>query len=168
MAVAVAASLLVFLGVFPFPCLVAGGAPPSSPAPAPWPPQFHAILYANYSGALSIIDLWYDWPNAGELLYDLEWDNGTSFYYNLDASRRCRTMRFPVAVDGFLCNVWEKADFITYYEDVATRRPVRWVFYTGRSIHVMTFEEGAVLEDEKWQAPVYCFDSAAAAVASSG
>ncbi|CAA7405157.1 unnamed protein product [Spirodela intermedia] len=195
MAVAVAASLLVFLGVFPFPCLVAGGAPPSSPAPAPWPPQFHAILYANYSGALSIIDLWYDWPNGrnfniiqkqqGELLYDLEWDNGTSFYYNLDASRRCRTMRFPVgilrpnwlggatylgqvAVDGFLCNVWEKADFITYYEDVATRRPVRWVFYTGRSIHVMTFEEGAVLEDEKWQAPVYCFDSAAAAVASSG
>lgn len=23
--------------------------------------------------------------------------------------------------------------------------------------HVMTFEVGAVLEDEKWQAPVYCF-----------
>lgn len=22
----------------------------------------------------------------------------------------------------------------------------------------MTFEVGAVLEDEKWQAPVYCFD----------
>ncbi|ONK72106.1 uncharacterized protein A4U43_C04F15770 [Asparagus officinalis] len=29
---------------------------------------------------------------------------------------------------------------------------------SGRSIHVMTFEVGAVLEDEKWQAPVYCFD----------
>lgn len=28
----------------------------------------------------------------------------------------------------------------------------------GRSIHVMTFEVGAVLEDEKWQAPVYCFE----------
>ena len=29
---------------------------------------------------------------------------------------------------------------------------------TGMSSHVMTFEEGAVREDEKWQAPVYCFD----------
>ena len=28
----------------------------------------------------------------------------------------------------------------------------------GMSSHVMTFEEGAVREDEKWQAPVYCFD----------
>lgn len=27
----------------------------------------------------------------------------------------------------------------------------------GRTIHVMTFEVGAVLEDSKWQAPVYCF-----------
>lgn len=27
----------------------------------------------------------------------------------------------------------------------------------GREAHVMTFEVGAVLEDEKWQAPVYCF-----------
>lgn len=29
----------------------------------------------------------------------------------------------------------------------------------GRSIHVMTFDVGAVLEDEKWQAPVYCFEN---------
>ena len=28
----------------------------------------------------------------------------------------------------------------------------------GMSSHVMRFEEGAVREDEKWQAPVYCFD----------
>ena len=34
-------------------------------------------------------------------------------------------------VDGFLCNVWEKANFIWYYEDVVTKRPVHWVFYTG-------------------------------------
>ncbi|MCD7467177.1 hypothetical protein HAX54_004454 [Datura stramonium] len=40
--------------------------------------------------------------------------------------------------DGFLCNVWQKVDFIWYYEDVVTKRPVHWVFYTGRSIHVMT------------------------------
>lgn len=57
-----------------------------------------------------------------------------------------------------MCNVWEKVDFIWYYEDVVTKRPVHWVFYTGREANVMTFEVGAVLEDRHWQAPVYCFD----------
>lgn len=28
----------------------------------------------------------------------------------------------------------------------------------GAVVHVITFEVGAVLEDEKWQAPVYCFN----------
>lgn len=32
-----------------------------------------------------------------------------------------------------------------------------WKTIAGREAHVMTFEVGAVLEDEKWQAPVYCF-----------
>ncbi|MQL96166.1 hypothetical protein Taro_028839 [Colocasia esculenta] len=158
------------------------------PTPAPWPHQFHAVLLRNYSGSLALIDLWYDWPNGrnfniiqdqlGSLRYDLEWNNGTSFYYTLDAaSRACRTVHFDVGIlrpnwldgaqyvgqqriDGFLCNVWQKADFIWYYEDAATRRPVQWVFYTGRSVHVMTFEVGAALEDANWQAPVYCFEKA--------
>ncbi|PIN17035.1 hypothetical protein CDL12_10305 [Handroanthus impetiginosus] len=156
-----------------------------SPKPTPWPLQFHSILFANYSGSLSLIDLWYDWPNGrnfniiqnqlGKLLYDLEWNNGTSFFYTLDSSKECRSAQLEVGilrpnwlegaeylgqetVDGFLCNVWQKVDFIWYYEDVVTKRPVHWVFYTGRSIHVMTFEVGAVLEDAKWQAPVYCFE----------
>lgn len=34
-------------------------------------------------------------------------------------------------VNGFHCNVWEKVDFIRYYEDVETKRPVQWIFYTG-------------------------------------
>lgn len=29
----------------------------------------------------------------------------------------------------------------------------------GMVAHVMTFEVGAVLEDQHWQAPVYCFDN---------
>ncbi|KAF4346863.1 hypothetical protein G4B88_015484 [Cannabis sativa] len=62
-------------------------------------------------------------------------------------------------VDGFLCNVWEKVEFIWYYEDVVSKRPVHWEFYTGRNAHVMTFEVGAVLEDSKWQAPPDCFQS---------
>jgi hypothetical protein len=32
---------------------------------------------------------------------------------------------------GFDCHGCTKADFITYYEDANTRRPVKWVFYTG-------------------------------------
>uniref|UniRef100_A0A2N9FNP8 Uncharacterized protein n=1 Tax=Fagus sylvatica TaxID=28930 RepID=A0A2N9FNP8_FAGSY len=135
----------------------------------------------NDSGTLQVVDLWYDWPKGrnfniiqnqqGKLTYDLEWDNGTSFIYTL---QECRVMHFPVGilrpnwlqgatylgqrhVDGFLCNVWEKVDFIWYYEDVLTRKPVYWVFYTGYTAHVMTFEVGAVLEDAKWQAPLYCF-----------
>ncbi|RZC62165.1 hypothetical protein C5167_023926 [Papaver somniferum] len=62
----------------------------------------------------------------------------------LDGANYLRQRKF----DGFLCNIWEKTDFITYYEDVVTKRPVHWVFYTV----------GAVLEDEHWQAPTYCFD----------
>ncbi|KAL6313336.1 hypothetical protein AAG906_004171 [Vitis piasezkii] len=157
----------------------------TDPTPTPWPHQFHSILFMNYSGALEIIDLWYDWPNGrnfnimqdqlGELVYDLEWNNGTSFVYTLDAPNRCHTAQLEVGilrpnwldganylgqhqVDGFLCNLWEKVDFIWYYEDVVTKRPVHWRFYTGRTAHVMTFEVGAVLEDTKWQAPVYCFE----------
>ncbi|KAM5571495.1 uncharacterized protein ABKV19_011870 [Rosa sericea] len=158
------------------------------PTPATWPHQFHSVLYVNNSGALQMLDLWYDWPNGrnfniiqnqlGKLKYDLEWDNGTSYVYTLDSNRECRVLHFEVGilrpnwldsatylgqrhVDGFLCNVWEKVDFIWYYEDVVTKRPVHWLFYTGMSAHVMTFEVGAQLEDEKWNAPVYCFGEAA-------
>ncbi|CAH9075826.1 unnamed protein product [Cuscuta epithymum] len=155
------------------------------PVPTPWPPQFHSVLFMNNSkGTLQMLDLWYDWPNGrnfniiqnqlGKLLYDLEWNNGTSFYYTLDRNQECRTLHFPVGIlrpnwldganylgqkhmDGFLCNVWEKVDFITYYEDVVTRRPVYWAFYTGMYGHVMTFEVGKVLDDPNWQAPAYCF-----------
>lgn len=132
------------------------------PTPAAWPPQFHSILFMNNSaGQLQVVDLWYDWPSGrnfniiqnqlGKLLYDLEWDNGTSFIYTLDSNQECRVLHFPVGVlrpnwlddanylgqqeiDGFLCNVWEKVDFIWYYEDVITRRPVFWTFYTGDSL----------------------------------
>nr|XP_018912959.1 PREDICTED: uncharacterized protein At4g14100-like [Bemisia tabaci] len=157
-----------------------------NPAPADWPMQFHAVLFMNRSGILQKTDLWYDWPNGrnfniiqhqlGVLNYDLEWDNGTSFYYTLEPfEKTCKVFHFDVGIlrpdwlndanylgqrnqDSFLCNVWEKADFITYYEDVRTRRPVYWVFKTsGMTAHVMTFEVGAVLDHENWQAPVYCF-----------
>lgn len=164
---------------------IVASAAAESPTPAPWPLQFHSLLFMNYSGSLSLIDLWYDWTNGrnfniiqdqlGSVLYDLEWNNGTSFFYSLDSTKQCSSAQLEVGilrpnwldgaeylgqetVDGFLCNVWQKVHFLWYYEDVVTKRPVHWVYYTGRSIHVMTFDVGAVLDDEKWQAPVYCFE----------
>lgn len=85
----------------------------------------------------------------GVLLYDIEWNNGTSFYFTLGENGSCGIMDFGVGIprpdfldganylgteitDGFLCNVWEKVDFIWYYEDVQTKRPVRWDFYDGK------------------------------------
>ncbi|KAL6497149.1 hypothetical protein OROGR_029078 [Orobanche gracilis] len=156
------------------------------PVPSPWPVQFHSTLFMNNtSGNLQVTDLWYDYPNGrnfniiqhqlGKKLYDLEWNNGTSYYYTLDAAKECKTRHMPVGIlrpnwldganylgqvykDGFLCNVWEKVDFIWYYEDIVTKRPVYWAFYTGMVAHVMTFEVGKVLDDPHWQAPVYCFE----------
>ncbi|XP_052181054.1 uncharacterized protein At4g14100-like [Diospyros lotus] len=155
------------------------------PSPLPWPDRFHALLYMNLStGHLQISNLWYDWPRGlnvniiqkqlGPLLYDVEWNNGTTFYYTLGEGAGCSAVDFGVGIlrpdfldgaeylgtavtDGFLCNVWDKVDFMWYYEDVLTRRPVRWDFYDGISTHVMTFEVGAVLRDPLIQAPAYCF-----------
>ncbi|KAJ0090116.1 hypothetical protein Patl1_14350 [Pistacia atlantica] len=160
----------------------------STPTPRPWPDQFHALLYMNLSkGLLQISDLWYDWPRGtnvnifqkqlGVLLYDVEWDNGTTFYFTLGEPATCEVMQFEVGIprrnfldgakylgtqttDGFLCNVWEKVDFIWYFEDVVSRRPVRWDFYDGISTHVITFEVGAVLNESFIQAPSYCFSEA--------
>ncbi|XP_010525636.1 PREDICTED: uncharacterized protein At4g14100-like isoform X2 [Tarenaya hassleriana] len=121
-----------------------------TPKPQQWPLQFHAVLFINNSGSLQKTDLWYDWVNGrnfniiqkqlGELTYDLEWNNGTSFYYTLGESGKCREITFEVGilrpnwledaeyvgvrhVDGFLCNAWTKVDFIWYYEDVESKLP---------------------------------------------
>ena len=142
-------------------CTCESSSSTSTPIPAPWPEQFHALLYMNLTSThLQLSDLWYDWPKGrnvnifqkqlGEVLYDIEWNNGTSFYYTLGPNGTCRVMDFEVGIprpdfldgavylgtlvtDGFLCNVWEKVDFIWYYKDVITKRPVRWDFYDGIS-----------------------------------
>ncbi|XP_047084113.1 uncharacterized protein At4g14100-like [Lolium rigidum] len=162
----------------------AAGSP--DPTPTPWPLQFHATLLMDYHGNLSLDDLWYDWPGGLNLqairyqlaadapYYNAEWNNGTSFFYT-PARRACRSVQVRVGilrpdwlvpgaaylgrvpVGGFDCYVWSKGDFITYYEDVATGRPVKWVFYTGRTAYVMSFDPGAVLEDVERQTPAYCF-----------
>jgi len=173
----------------------AAGSP--APVPTPWPEQFHAVVFTNLTesgGRLQLIDLYYDWPKgrnlnliqnqlSGDPTYDVEWTNGTSYYFD---SGSCRTMRFPVGllppdwladgavylgrehVDGFDCHLWTKVDFVWYYEEVATGRPVRWNFFNGMQQHVMSFEVGGVLEDSMWQAPAYCFNADTANLAADG
>lgn len=133
------------------------------PIPRQWPERFHAVLYMNISdGRLQITDLWYDWSagrnvnliqkQLGDLLHDVEWNNGTSYYYTVGPNSTndgdCNVREFGVGIprpdflddatylrmeytDGFLCNLWTKLDFIWYWEDVLTQIPVRWDFYDG-------------------------------------
>ncbi|XP_074375247.1 uncharacterized protein At4g14100-like [Apium graveolens] len=111
----------------------------------------------------------------GQLLYGPEWNNGTSFRFTLDASKECEVLQVGMVtpdwclgakyigqeyMDGFLCNVWIKDEFVIYYEDVVSKRPVAWESPLGIE-HVMTFEVGKVLDHRYWQAPVYCFNDAA-------
>jgi hypothetical protein len=120
----------------------------------------------DYHGNLSVDDLWYDWPGGLNLqairyqladdapTYNTEWNNGTSFFYT-PARRACRSVQVRVGilcpdwlvvgaaylgrapVGGFDCHVWTKDDFITYYEDARTGRPVKWVFYTGTQLSLI-------------------------------
>jgi hypothetical protein len=149
---------LILLLLLPLLAMAADSRAGAPPVPTPWPEQFHAVMFTNLtdSGRLQVIDLYYDWPGgrnlnlirnqlSGDPKYDVEWTNGTSYIFD---SASCRTIRFPVGIlppnwlhgavylgrettDGFDCHVWTKVDFIWYYEDVVTHRPVRWNFYTG-------------------------------------
>jgi hypothetical protein len=58
--------------------------------------------------------------------------------------------------------VWTKAEFIKYYNDDASDRPVRWTFLgSGADFHVMLWAPGDALSQAHWQAPDYCFNGKA-------
>ena len=62
-------------------------------------------------------------------------------------------------VNGFLCNRWEKANFVTYWADAKSGVPVKWVLLLdGAVFHVMSFLAGMSLPAENLQAPSYCFN----------
>eukprot|EP00466_Bigelowiella_natans_P017244 jgi/Bigna1/90569/estExt_fgenesh1_pg.C_730077 len=118
-----------------------------------------------------------DKGSAGEL-WDVEFGNKTSYYY-FPRTKSCKKMDFPVGilmpnwlenatflgteqVDGYSCNVWTKADgFITYWEDIATTKPVKWIFGSGMEEHVMKWVINETLPDEQWEIPSYCSQDSA-------
>eukprot|EP00472_Partenskyella_glossopodia_P007617 CAMPEP_0197539460 /NCGR_PEP_ID=MMETSP1318-20131121/62789_1 /TAXON_ID=552666 /ORGANISM="Partenskyella glossopodia, Strain RCC365" /LENGTH=238 /DNA_ID=CAMNT_0043098183 /DNA_START=400 /DNA_END=1116 /DNA_ORIENTATION=- len=162
----------------------------AAPAPPIWPTVFHAVLYQNRSNDLAIVDLYYEYPKGRNLnlirsqhdydkgsqgaLWDVEFDNHTSFYYH-PAKKTCMPMKFPVGIlvpnwlenatflgveetDKYKCNVWTKADgFITYWEEVTSRKPVKWIFGSGMEEHILKWTVNETLPDEHWQTPSYCF-----------
>mmetsp|Transcript_10681 Transcript_10681/g.20697 ORF Transcript_10681/g.20697 Transcript_10681/m.20697 type:complete len:221 (+) Transcript_10681:717-1379(+) len=134
----------------------------------------------------AMIDLYYDWKggrNANIVksqqgktgtLYDIEYNNQTSFYFNREKNT-CKTITFSVGilrpnwlegaeflgeetVNTFECWKWTKADFITYWQDKKSGRPIRWRFFDGVQVEVMEWNEGRELGDEEWQAPKVCFE----------
>lgn len=133
------------------------------PTPTPWPTPFYAVLYQNFSGIIGLMDLYYDWENGRNLhliknqyqpiVHDMEFNNGTVLKWS--TSSDCRNLDVGVGVlpptwlkgatylgtqkeDGFTVNVFTKADFIVYREDVVSKRPVSWTFYTGECTRIGT------------------------------
>uniref|UniRef100_A0A0D9X3E6 Lipoprotein n=1 Tax=Leersia perrieri TaxID=77586 RepID=A0A0D9X3E6_9ORYZ len=163
--------------------------PPAQLRAYEWPEQYHAVVVSNLTkrgGRLQVIEMYYDWPRGhginivreqlGGVLYNVEWTNGSSFLFDPAAST-CRSFHFAVGIlppdwiahgavyhgrdtaDGFDCHVWSNFLFQRYYADIATGRPVRWIF-NGITRHVLLFQKGRVINDSsKWQAPPYCFSN---------
>ena len=68
-------------------------------------------------------------------------------------------------VDNLLCDVWQQGSspdddsvpFITYYNQVGTEVPARWVFFDGASFDVMKWEINGTVPEATWQVPAFCF-----------
>lgn len=161
-------SIMKMAMVLLLPLMVIGE---GDPIPRQWPEKFHAVLLTNLSdGRLQIANLWYDWPagrntylrqfQLGDLLQDVEWNNGTSYFYTVGPNSTnggyCHVITFGIGIprpdflndatylgmeytNGFLCNLWTKVDFIWYWEDVRTQIPVRWNFFDGNNISHLLF-----------------------------
>lgn len=79
-------------------------------------------------------------------------------------SKHPPTPNHPCITTHTQCDVWAQASsvhrhppFVTYYCDVETQEPVRWVFFDGGSFDVQQWIPGGTLPDDQWQLPTYCF-----------
>lgn len=138
----------------------------TDPTPTTWPEQFHStiIWQSQNKTQLDTLELWYDWTNGvsmsivqrqlGKLLYGPEWNNGTSFRFTLDSSKECSVLQEgmvrpdwfrgakyvgQVYMDDFLCNAWNVGEFMMYYEEVASKRPVAWKSLEGSDVFIYIF-----------------------------
>jgi len=99
----------------------------AEPQPPVWPDVFHALLFQTRNGTSSLVDLYYDFlrgrnanlirkqlAEEGETLYDIEYNNHTSFYFTRPSSSSsssddddekrnkkigtCKSVAFPVGI----------------------------------------------------------------------
>ena len=178
-------------------CLAGAGWTGASPPV--WPELVHAHCSQRIPGSapgedqLSQVELYYDWAagrnanlirgqhDALGVLFDMEWNNGSTYYYHGGGAADCRSLRFPVGilnpdwlsnatyrgverVSGFDCERWEKADFIIYWNRVdADRRPVKWIFTDqNMTVDVISWVEGENMAEADWQVDPSCFSGRAA------
>ncbi|CAK0880629.1 unnamed protein product [Prorocentrum cordatum] len=135
-------------------------------------------------GTCSNVTAYYDWGRQANLiivrcpanstLWDLELGSGHSYYIH-PGLRQCMFHEFDVGIlrrswlegatflgesflNGRLCQVWTKDDFIDYYADAEDCTPVSWFFHTMRAwFHTIDYLEGeAVPDDNFFSPPEYC------------
>jgi hypothetical protein len=127
-------------------------------------------------------------------LWDYERQDGLSFYYT-PKTKECRTldMEYGLLSPSWLAddppaeliaegqklgiytvNVWTKGEsdkpgvpFITYYSEVGTGRPVRWVFFTRQVFDIIAYEPGVNLPEHDWKVPDYCSQTPPGAAAAA-
>lgn len=75
----------------------AAGVHSEIPAVPYWPLQFTSNAVQNRSGVISLATIVYDWPGgrnlvltkdqqSGSVLWDMEWTNGTSFFFDREVN----------------------------------------------------------------------------------
>ena len=172
---------------------LAGGG--GGPLPPVWLEVFYASIVQFRNGTSSLVDLYYDWPRGrnanlirkqldSSVLYDLEFQNKTSFYFDRSRPERgCRRVEFPVGiltpdwlsgarylgtrtVNGIECHGWAKGegrpaseDFVHYWSRVSDDVPVQWTFHVGEpmEMNVYSFQPEVQMPEEEWQPPSWCF-----------
>mmetsp|Transcript_5401 Transcript_5401/g.7300 ORF Transcript_5401/g.7300 Transcript_5401/m.7300 type:complete len:232 (-) Transcript_5401:135-830(-) len=131
---------------------------------------------------LSVDDLYYDWPGGNNLIIirlqhkfgdTVDWQTNTAWYTFEKDTHKCTTRHIPfgiltkdwlhnatyegtTTINGFECNTWSKANFITYHAEVKTNRPVRWVFFTGMSQDIIRYTVDEEPPAEMLHVPDYC------------
>jgi hypothetical protein len=60
---------------------------------------------------------------------------------------------------GVPCEKWGKANFITYYAETTSQKPVAWVFFNGMVMEVVQYTVGVAPPKELLRVPSYCGDS---------
>jgi len=132
--------------------------------------------------ALGVDDLYYDWPGGNNVIVmrmqhqegdTVDWACNTGWYTYTPSLKQCTSRHVPFGVlrrdwlanatyegtevvRGFTCHKWAKLDFITYWADVETEHPVRWMFFTGMVQEVVQYTEGEPPPTKYLRVPEYC------------